>query len=168
MTKTRPASRLLSSSYNQVCALVFSCRVVSYTDILLVIQGTADAEQTDRTIQEKAASSVDFALSVIHKSSPEEQKAVLEKVRKAAHEPEELEKLTPGELAVLQGLREKQLKFIKGEENLANFAHDAIEGFTPNLVTGSLGLTRIKSEAMNGNGNKEPGVIGLLEMADSM
>jgi len=163
----RPASKLLSSSYNQVCALVFGCRIATCTDLLLVIQGTADAEQTDKTIQEKAASSVDFALGVIHESSPEAQKAVLEKVRKAAHEPEELEKLTPVELAVLQNLREKQLKFIKGEKNLANFAHDAIEGFTPNLVTGSLGLTRIKSEAMNGNGTKEPGAIDLLEMADS-
>jgi len=162
-----PALRPLSSSYNQVCAHVFSCRTVSCTDKLLVIQGTADAEQTDKTIQEKAASSVDFALGVIHDSSPEAQKAVLEKVRKAAHEPEELEKLTPVELAVLQNLREKQLKFIKGEKNLANFAHDAIEGFTPNLVTGSLGLTRIKGEAMNGNGMKEAGVIDLLEMADS-
>lgn len=139
-----------------------------YTDILLVIQGTADAEQSDKTIQEKAANSVDFALGVLHKSSPEQQKAVLEKVRKAAHELEELEKLTPDELEVLQNLREKQLKFIKGEKNLANFSHDAIEGFTPNLVTGNLGLTRIKSESMNGNGEKEPGVVDLLEMTDSM
>ena len=133
-----------------------------------MIQGTADAEQADKTIQEKAASSVDFALGMIHDSSPEAQKAVLEKVREAAHEPEKLEKLTPTELAVLQNLREKQLKFIKGEKDLVNFAHDAIEGFTPNLVTGSLGLTRIKNEAMNGNGHKETGVIDLLKMVDSV
>lgn len=151
--------------------LVFTCPIIDHTNMLLVIQGTADTEQTDESIQERAASSVDFALSVIHESSKEEQKAVLEKIQKAAHEPEQLEKLTPDELAVLVNLREKQLRFIKGEKNLANFAHDAIEGFTPRLVTGSLGLKRTESEAMNGhsmngNGNKEPVLVDLLEVTD--
>lgn len=151
--------------------------------MLLVIQGTADTEQTDQAIQERAATSVDFALSVIHESTPEEQKALIEKIQKAAHEPEELEKLTPDELAVLVNLREKQLRFIKGEKDLANFSHDAIEGFTPRLETGSLGLQRTKSETMNGhstnghgmndpsmNGNgikdKEPMFVEMLEVAD--
>ncbi|KAL8792397.1 MAG: hypothetical protein Q9195_005011 [Heterodermia aff. obscurata] len=138
----------------------------AFKSIQPVIQGTADTEQSDKIIQERAATSVEFALGVIKtESSAEEQKAVLEKVRKAAHELEELEKLTPDELAVLQNLREKQLKFIKGEKDLINFSQDSIEGFTPNLVTGKLGLMRTGGGGKNG---KETGVIDLLQMTEAM
>jgi flavine halogenase len=133
----------------------------------IVIQGTADSNQTDKRIQEKAASGVDFALGVFNNASPEEQKAVLDKVKKAARQPEELEKLTPDELEVLQNLRDRQLAFIKGEKNLSHFASDPISGYTPNLVKGSLGLIPVEAEPANGNGHKDTHVINLLEMAEA-
>jgi hypothetical protein len=126
----------------------------------------ADADQTDRHTQERAASTVDFALGVYHQATPEEQKAVLDKAAKAAQEPEELEKLTPDEIQVLQNLRERQLKFFKHEKNLEHFTSDPIDGFIPNLVRGSLGLTtRIKSESTNGS--KEPEILDFLKMNGS-
>ena len=93
-------------------------------------------------------------------------KSCLDKAARAARELEELEKLTPDEIQVLQNLRERQLKIFKHEKNLEHFTSDPIDGFIPNLVKGSLGLTtRIKSESTNGS--KEPEILNLLRMNGS-
>ena len=139
-----------------------------YTDGHIVIQGTADSNQTDKHIQERAASSVDFALGVFQNVTANEQRAVLDKVKTAAQMPEELERLTPDELSVLQHLQERQMAFIKGEKNLNHFASDPIRGYTPNLVKGSLGLIPAVAEPPSGNDHKETNVINLLEMAESV
>lgn len=98
-----------------------------------------------------------------HQASPEKQKAVLEKTAKAAQEPTELEKLTPDEILVLQNLRERQLRFFKEEKNLEHFANDAIDGLSPNIVRGSLGLNP-STQNKSANGTDEPEILDFLKM----
>jgi len=133
-----------------------------HANLSLVIQGVADSDNTN-SVQERAVGTVDFALGVYNQVSPEEQKAILEKTAKAAQEPTELEKLTPKEISVLQNLRERQLKFFKEEKNLEHFTNDSIDGFSPNVVRGNLGLTtRTKSKPISGT--NEPEILDFLKM----
>lgn len=98
-------------------------------------------------MQQKAASGVDFALQSIQKFTPAQQKAVLDKVQHAGHQPETLEKLSEDEIHILNELVEKQLAVTKTEKNLSNIANDVINGLTPNLVRGK--LTLVKKERMD-------------------
>lgn len=122
----------------------------------------ADSDNTNK-VQERAVGSVDFALDIYHQASPKEQKAVLEKTTKAAQEPTELEKLTPKEIAVLQNLRERQLRFFKEEKDLEHFTNDSINGFSPNVVRGSLGLIR-RTNGQPLNPVSEPEILDFLKM----
>ncbi|MCJ1251842.1 hypothetical protein MMC30_009080 [Trapelia coarctata] len=132
-----------------------------------VIQGTADTETENEKTQKKAASGVDFALDSIQKITPEQQKAVLDKVQHAGHQPEELERLTEDELRILNSLVERQLAVTKTEKNLDNIANDVINGLTPNLELGN--LTLVKKEMTNGvNGSKEPGKNELFDFNRSI
>lgn len=140
-------------SYNQVSPRGYSCRIACNTDMLLVIQGTADADVSSRHTQKEVASSVNFALNTFKRDTPEQQKAVLDKVQHAGHEPEELEKLTEDELNVLNNIVGRQLRLTKTEKDLENFANDVIDGLTPDLKRGSLGLR--KSETTIGSKNSE-------------
>ena len=122
-------------------------RWVYDADLPPVIQGTADADVGNKHTKKEVASSVDFALSTFKKATPEMRKAVIEKVQHAGHEPEEMEKLTPDELVVLNNIVSKQFELTKSEKDLDNFANDVIDGLTPILKKGSLGL--VKSDTIN-------------------
>ena len=142
--------------------ITHSCRIVCKADIPLVIQGTADADVSNKHTKNKEVAAIDFALSAFKGATPEQQRAVLEKVQHAGHEPEELEKLTQDELAVLNNIVNRQLELTKSEKNLDNFANDVIDGWIPVLRTGSLGLKRF------GETNGSNGMADLFDLDGSI
>ena len=89
------------------------------------------------------------------------QKAVLEKVQNAGHEPEELERLTEDELAVLNNIVNRQFQLTKNEKNLDSFANDVIDGWTPVLVKGSLGLKKVAETGGKTNGFADSDLLDL-------
>ena len=112
-----------------------------------VIQGTAD---TGERKADDVVEGVNFALNKFQKASPKEQSAVLNKVQQASHNADELEKLTPDELAVLHNIVGRQFKLTKTEKDLNSFTKDVIDGWTPRLERGNLGLAKVSE--LNGAG----------------
>ena len=104
---------------------------------------------SNKHTKKEVASSVNFALNTFKEATPEQRKAVIEKVQHAGHDQAELEKLTEDELHVLNNIVSRQFKMTKDEKNLEGFATDVIDGWTPILKQGSLGLMR--SETSNGS-----------------
>ena len=139
-----------------------SCHIISNADTPLVIQGTADADVSNNHTKKEVASSVKFALSTFKDATPEQQKIVIQKVKAAGHEPTELEKLTEDELQVLNNIVSRQFALTKEDKNLDSFATDVIDGWTPVLKQGSLGLVR--KEASNGTN----GMADLFDLNGSM
>ena len=137
-----------------------SCHIFCNADMPLVIQGTADVNMSDKNTKEEVASGVKFALSTFKEATPEQQRAVIEKVQDYSHGSAELEKLNEDELHVLHNILSKQLP-LTVERNLENFADD-IEGWTPVLKQGSLGLVRSES----GTGSK--GMVDLFDLKRSI
>ena len=117
---------------------------------------------SNKHTKEQVASSVNFALSTFNEATPEQQRAVIEKVQHAGHEPAELEKLTEDELHVLNNIVSRQFKLTKDEKDLENFATDVIDGWTPILKQGSLGLMR------SGTSNGSNGTADLFDLKASV
>ncbi|KAL4995976.1 hypothetical protein BDV10DRAFT_196285 [Aspergillus recurvatus] len=110
-----------------------------------VIQGQADTGESE---EQRVVAGVQFSLERFNRAPPEAQAAVLNKVQAAGQNAEELEKLTPDELAVLHNIIGRQLRMTKVEKNLDNFAHDVIDGWAPRLEHGNLGLHRADESIM--------------------
>ena len=72
--------RQLSISFDQVCLSNSGQRESDQAKISTVIQGTADADVNDKEVQEKVASGVDYALNKFHTITPDQQRALLDKV----------------------------------------------------------------------------------------
>jgi len=128
-------------------ALLLRTRFGNFTYLLVVIQGTADADVGGKLTHDEVAKTVDFCLNAFKETSPEERKKVLDKVATingtASIGPDakqDLEKLTEDELKILNHIRAKQMLRMEDTFNLNHFGSDAIDGLAPNLVTGNLGL----------------------------
>ncbi|KAK0508844.1 hypothetical protein JMJ35_009120 [Cladonia borealis] len=121
-----------------------------------VIQGTADADMSNKHTREEVASGVKFAPSTFKEATPEQQGIVIGKVQHDSHGSAELEKLNEDEVQFLHNIIGKQAPL-----NLESFAKD-IEGWTPVLQQGSLGLAR--SDASNGSN----GMVDLLDLKGSI
>ena len=128
-----------------------SCPIFCNADMLLVIQGTADADRSNKHTKEEVPSGVNFGLSTFKEAKPEQQRAVIQQVQRGSHGSAELEKLNEDEVHVLHNIIDEQAPL-----NLESFAND-IEGWTPVLQQGSLGLAR--SDASNGSN----GIVDLFD-----
>lgn len=112
-----------------------------------IIQGTADADVSGKLTHEEVIKTVDFCLEAYKETSPEERKAVLDKVatitegnKGVIDEKANLEKLTEDELKILNHIRAKQMLRFEDTLNLNHYGADAIDGLVPNLKTGKLSL----------------------------
>lgn len=115
--------------------------------ISIVIQGTADADVSGKLTHEQVIKTVDFCLEAYKETSPEQRKAVLDKVatitegnKGVLDEKANLEQLTEDELKILNHIRAKQMLRFEDTLNLDHYGGDAIDGLVPNLKHGKLGL----------------------------
>lgn len=115
--------------------------------IHIVIQGTADADVSGKLTHEEVVKTVDFCLAAYEETSPEERKAVLDKIATITEgnkgiidEKANLENLTEDELKILNHIRAKQMLRFEDTLNLNHYGADAIDGLVPNLKTGKLSL----------------------------
>lgn len=115
-----------------------------------MIQGQADTETDDAQIQKRTSEGVGFALEKMT-ITPEAQQAVLDKVQEAGHKPEELEKLTPEELHILDKIATRNISITKTAQSIDTLANDVINGLSANLKRGDLGLVKKDQQlAVNG------------------
>jgi hypothetical protein len=121
---------------------------MAFERIQPVIQGVADTETKDARVQQRAAESVDFALSSLE---AEKERALMDKLEKAQAAPEMLERLTPEEVKILDQMGSRAFHREKDELNLTAFVGDVICGLSAILVRGNLGLVR-RGEAPLPNG----------------
>ncbi|KAJ5698560.1 hypothetical protein N7462_000565 [Penicillium macrosclerotiorum] len=110
-----------------------------------VIQGQADTGESE---QQRMVAGVQFSLERFNRAPPEVQRAVLDKAKSAGQNAEELEKLTPDEMAVLHNIIGRQLRMTKVEKNLDNFSRDVVDGWAPRVERGNLGLKRADDSIM--------------------
>ncbi|KAG2421092.1 hypothetical protein HFD88_000708 [Aspergillus terreus] len=110
-----------------------------------VIQGQADTGETE---QQRMVAGFEFSLKRCSRAPPEAQQAVLNKVPSAGQNTEELENLTPDELAVLHNFTRRQLLMTKVEKNLDNFSRDVIDGWAARVERRNLGLQRTETSIM--------------------
>lgn len=134
-------------------SLVSSGRPVR-TDTLLtpsasVIQGTADTDVENKSIQKKAAEGVEFALGTMSNDRKAAERAILDKVQGARDRAEEMEKLTEEELATLTSIVHRNIRMTANGNNLNNIANDVIDGLSIELVRGNLGLVNKVTDEMD-------------------
>ncbi|KAI0139643.1 FAD/NAD(P)-binding domain-containing protein [Xylariaceae sp. FL1272] len=110
-----------------------------------VIQGVADSHDNDAQVQNRAVESVSFAMKSFD-VSPEREKAMVEKVLRAAEAaPETLQKMTPEEDEILKRMTHRVLhrnSTQKKSSGLAEFSV-AIDGLSANLEVGNVGLIKV-------------------------
>lgn len=114
-----------------------------------MIQGTADTDVENKSIQKKAAEGVEFALGAMKTDRKATERAVLEKVQGARDRAEEMEKLTEEELATLSGIVHRNIRLTNNQTSLNNIANDVIDGLSIDLVRGNLGLVKRDIDDMN-------------------
>ncbi|KAI1456962.1 FAD/NAD(P)-binding domain-containing protein [Annulohypoxylon moriforme] len=121
-----------------------------------VIQGTVDVDATPKTklTQSEISKTVEFCFRSFADVPQEKKDALMEKLKsygldgsiddeKAAKAIEDIKKdLTAEESQILDILRGRRM--VRGEDsiNLVNFTRDAINGLTPNMERGKLGLVK--------------------------
>jgi hypothetical protein len=159
-------SMLLSMRLDRVWPSCLAVVAEYSTDVFLVIQGTADADVGGRLTQGEVAQTVDFCLNAFKETSPEERQKVLDKMKSinggaSIQAKEDLEKLTPEELEILNHIRARQMLRMEDTFNLKHFGSDAIDGFAPNLVRGKLGLVPKSSDSRS---KLDAPVVDLLAM----
>lgn len=113
-----------------------------------VIQGTADTDVGNKTIQQKAAEGVEFALGTMKNDRKATERAILDKVQGARDRAEEMEKLTEEELATLSAIVHRNIRLTNNERNLNNIANDVIDGLSIELKRGNLGLVKKMTDEM--------------------
>lgn len=115
-----------------------------------VIQGTADTDVENKSIQKKAAEGVEFALGTMKEDRKATERAILDKVQGARDRAEEMEKLTEEELATLGAIVHRNVTMTNNAKNLNTIANDVIDGLSIDLVRGNLGLVKKCNEDMHG------------------
>lgn len=105
----------------------------------MVIQGAADTDVGNKSVQEKAAEGVEFALGTMENDRKATERAILDKIQGARDRAEEVEKLTKEELATLSAIVHRNIR-------LTN--NDIIDGLSIELVHGNLGLVNSFSDGM--------------------
>lgn len=113
-----------------------------------MIQGTADTDVENKSIQKKAAEGVEFALGTLKNDRKATERAILEKVQGARDRAEEMEKLTEEELATLGAMVSRNIRLTNNQTNLNNIANDVIDGLSIDLVRGNLGLVKSQTDDM--------------------
>lgn len=113
-----------------------------------MIQGTADTDVENKSIQKKAAEGVEFALGTLKNDKKATERAILEKVQGARDRAEEMEKLTEEELATLGAMVSRNIRLTNNQTNLNNIANDVIDGLSIDLVRGNLGLVKSQTDDM--------------------
>ncbi|KAK2767828.1 hypothetical protein FQN54_003989 [Arachnomyces sp. PD_36] len=121
--------------------------------VVLVIQGTVDADATGEMSQSKISKVLEFCYRAFTYVSPEQKDELFEKLKKlgvgsrqndatATKALDDIQKhLTADELQVLETLRSRRM--IRPFET-DGFTLDTIDGLAPNLVRGKLGLVESK------------------------
>jgi hypothetical protein len=115
---------------------------------MTVIQGTADTDVENKSIQKKAAEGVEFALGTMKEDRKATERAILDKVQGARDRAEEMEKLTEEELATLGAIVHRNVQMTNNAQNLNSVANDVIDGLSIDLVRGNLGLVKKYSDDM--------------------
>lgn len=138
---------------------------MDHTNIVPVIQGTADADVGGKLTQSEVTNTVDFCLNAFDQTKPEDTERVMKKLETLNGEAkkEDLEKFTEDELKILNHIRARQMLRMEDTFNVDNFAKDAIDGYVPNLKTGSLGLVR---EGAHTTSKLAAPVVDLLRLVD--
>lgn len=113
-----------------------------------MIQGTADTDVENKSIQKKAAEGVEFALGTLKNDRKATERAILEKVQGARDRAEEMEKLTEEELATLGSMVSRNIRLTNNQTSLNNIANDVIDGLSIDLVRGNLGLVKSHADDM--------------------
>lgn len=113
-----------------------------------MIQGTADTDVENKSIQKKAAEGVEFALGAMKNERKTTESAILAKVQGARDRAEEMEKLTEEELATLSGMVHRNIRLTNNQTSLNNIANDIIDGLSIDLVRGNLGLVKHNTDDM--------------------
>ncbi|KAH6624379.1 putative flavin-dependent halogenase/O-methyltransferase bifunctional protein [Chaetomium sp. MPI-SDFR-AT-0129] len=126
-----------------------------------VIQGTADADPTGKLAQSDISNTVNFCLKAFSAVTPEQKETVINKLQSAGlgdqtHDDESIIKalngleksLTPQEALVLDILRSRRMIREDGF-NMDSFALDAIDGLTPRLERGNLGLAKAETAKLD-------------------
>lgn len=98
--------------------------------------------------------SVEFCLHAFDDIAPEDRQVVLAKLDSVkadankAETTEDLRKLNEDELIMLRTIRARQALRTEDMMNIDNFSHEAVDGFSPRLIRGRLGLAKVaNSEA---------------------
>ncbi|KAK4111488.1 hypothetical protein N656DRAFT_799320 [Canariomyces notabilis] len=119
-----------------------------------IIQGTVDV--TGKLSQSEVSETLNFCLRAFIPVNPTEKKALLDKMRSLAiSDPEEMsdEKyariageleavLTPEQLNILKTLRARRMLRSDDTLNIDSIGSDVIDGLSPNLLRGQLGLVK--------------------------
>ncbi|KAI2602097.1 FAD/NAD(P)-binding domain-containing protein [Hypoxylon sp. NC1633] len=116
-----------------------------------VIQGTVDADAHGKLTQAEVAKAVEFCFRSYTDLTPEQKEPLIEKLKavgagnvddeKTLAAVEEIQKsLTPEEAQILDILRARRMLRAEDAINLQNFSRDSIDGLSPNMVRGKLGL----------------------------
>ena len=127
---------------------------------MIVIQGTVDADSNGRFTQADISKAMEFCFKAFTHVTPEEKDALVAKLKsygldaRADDEStqkaiDEIEKnLTAEELQVLNILRSRRMVREDGY-NIDSFTLDAVDGLSPNMVRGKLGLKKAESAKLN-------------------
>ncbi|KAL9607854.1 MAG: hypothetical protein Q9167_007277 [Letrouitia subvulpina] len=148
-----------------------------------IIQGAADTN--NKLTQEEISKTVDFCFGAFAPAASDQREAVLKKVDDLGVSGNTLEgrkeleaALSPEELRILETIQARQMLRMEDITNIDSFGLDVIDGLTPNLKTGDLGLVRPVSTApkgpvkdvlglMHGEGFAGDGLPTLEEMEQS-
>lgn len=143
-----------------------------------VIQGTADVKG-DLT-QAELSKTVDFCLNAFADTEPEERAAVLRKVDGTGVETNgtngdasmtgankhtvNQDSLTEDELRVLKTIRARQMLRTEDTLNLDNWSSEVINGYSPNVRRGALGLNKAPEPEHDGPAVPKAPVVDLFAL----
>lgn len=123
--------------------------------MVIVIQGAADTN--NKLTQEEISKTVDFCFGAFAPAASDQREAVLRKVGDLGVNSNTLEgkkeleaALSPEELRILETIQARQMLRMEDITNIDSFGLDVIDGLTPNMKTGDLGLVRPVSAAPKG------------------
>ena len=100
-----------------------------------MIQGTADADVGNKVTRDKVSKTIDFCLGASQPAINGEKNGVLEE-NSNLRESQDLDKLTDDELDILNAILAKKNDVL----SVDGFSSSIIDGLTPTLERGSLGL----------------------------
>jgi flavine halogenase len=140
--------------------------------LLIVIQGTVDADVKSELTQTEISKSIDFCFRAFAHVPVEEKEAMIEKLKslgldrsdpndvKTKEAIEELQKtLSPEELRIMDTIRARRMIRAEDSMNIDNFSVDVINGMAPNLERGNLGLVKATAAQISYTGTD---VLALL------